>query len=272
MKLELIPQIKHVDSEQFFLLAGPCAIEGEDMAMRIAEKVVSITDRYKIPYVFKGSFKKANRSRIDSFTGIGDEKALKILEKVSKTFEVPTVTDIHEIADAELAAAYVDVLQIPAFLVRQTDLVVAAAATGKVVNLKKGQFMSPESMQHAAQKVMDSNNEQVMITDRGTMFGYQDMIVDFRGIPTMKQYAPVVLDVTHSLQQPNQSSGVTGGRPEMIETIARAGIATGVDGIFIETHFDPKNAKSDGANMLDLSLLEGLLERLSRLRSTVVSL
>jgi 2-dehydro-3-deoxyphosphooctonate aldolase (KDO 8-P synthase) len=272
MKLELIPQIKHVDSEQFFLLAGPCAIEGEDMAMRIAEKVVSITDRYKIPYVFKGSFKKANRSRIDSFTGIGDEKALKILEKVSKTFEVPTVTDIHEIADAELAAAYVDVLQIPAFLVRQTDLVVAAAATGKVVNLKKGQFMSPESMQHAAQKVMDSNNEQVMITDRGTMFGYQDMIVDFRGIPTMKQYAPVVLDVTHSLQQPNQTSGVTGGRPEMIETIARAGIATGVDGIFIETHFDPKNAKSDGANMLDLSLLEGLLERLSRLRSTVVSL
>ncbi len=272
MKLELIPQIKHADSEQFFLLAGPCAIEGEDMAMRIAEKVVSITDRYKIPYVFKGSFKKANRSRIDSFTGIGDEKALKILEKVSKTFEVPTVTDIHEIADAELAAAYVDVLQIPAFLVRQTDLVVAAAATGKVVNLKKGQFMSPESMQHAAQKVMDSNNEQVMITDRGTMFGYQDMIVDFRGIPTMKQYAPVVLDVTHSLQQPNQSSGVTGGRPEMIETIARAGIATGVDGIFIETHFDPKNAKSDGANMLDLSLLEGLLERLSRLRSTVVSL
>src|SRR6056300_1323026 len=272
MKLELIPQIKHVDSEQFFLLAGPCAIEGEDMAMRIAEKVVSITDRYKIPYVFKGSFKKANRSRIDSFTGIGDEKALKILEKVSKTFEVPTVTDIHEIADAELAAAYVDVLQIPAFLVRQTDLVVAAAATGKVVNLKKGQFMSPESMQHAAQKVMDSNNEQVMITDRGTMFGYQDMIVDFRGIPTMKQYAPVVLDVTHSLQQPNQSSGVTGGRPEMIETIARAGIATGVDGIFIETHFDPKNAKSDGANMLDLSLLDGLLARLSRLRSTVVSL
>lgn len=272
MKLELIPQIKHADSEQFFLLAGPCAIEGEDMAMRIAEKVVAITDRYKIPYVFKGSFKKANRSRIDSFTGIGDEKALKILEKVSKTFEVPTVTDIHEIADAELAAAYVDVLQIPAFLVRQTDLVVAAAATGKVVNLKKGQFMSPESMQHAAKKVMDSNNEQVMITDRGTMFGYQDMIVDFRGIPTMKQYAPVVLDVTHSLQQPNQSSGVTGGRPEMIETIARAGIATGVDGIFIETHFDPKNAKSDGANMLDLSLLEGLLERLSRLRTTVVSL
>ncbi len=272
MKLELIPQIKHAESEQFFLLAGPCAIEGEDMAMRIAEKVVSITDRYKIPYVFKGSFKKANRSRIDSFTGIGDEKALKILEKVSKTFEVPTVTDIHEIADAEFAAAYVDVLQIPAFLVRQTDLVVAAAATGKVVNLKKGQFMSPESMQHAAQKVMDSNNQQVMITDRGTMFGYQDMIVDFRGIPTMKQYAPVVLDVTHSLQQPNQSSGVTGGRPEMIETIARAGIATGVDGIFIETHFDPKNAKSDGANMLDLSLLEGLLERLSRLRTTVVSL
>lgn len=272
MKLELIPQIRYTDSDQFFLLAGPCAIEGEDMALRIAEKVVTIADRYKIPYVFKGSFKKANRSRIDSFTGIGDEKALKILEKVSKTFEVPTVTDIHEISDAEMAAAYVDVLQIPAFLVRQTDLVAAAAATGKVVNLKKGQFMSPESMQHAAKKVVDSNNEQVMITDRGTMFGYQDMIVDFRGIPTMKQFAPVVLDVTHSLQQPNQSSGVTGGRPEMIETIARAGIATGVDGIFIETHFDPKNAKSDGANMLDLSLLEGLMERLSRLRSIVVSL
>ena len=237
--------------------------------MQIAEKIVKITDTLEIPYIFKGSFKKANRSRIDSFTGIGDEKALKILRKVSETFDVPTVTDIHEVSDAAMAAAYVDVLQIPAFLVRQTDLVVAAAETGKVVNLKKGQFMSPESMKHAVTKVTDCNNEQVLITDRGTMFGYQDMIVDFRGIPTMKQYAPVVLDVTHSLQQPNQSAGVTGGRPEMISTIARAGIATGVDGIFIETHFDPANAKSDGANMLNLNLLEKLLTDLVAIRKTI---
>ena len=271
MNLSLIPQLKHADSQQFFLLAGPCAIEGEDMALRIAERIVKITDRLEIPYVFKGSFKKANRSRVDSFTGIGDEKALKILAKVSQTFGVPTVTDIHEVSDAAMAAEYVDVLQIPAFLVRQTDLLVAAAATGKVVNLKKGQFMSPESMKHAVQKVLDSQNDQVMVTDRGTMFGYQDMIVDFRGIPTMRQYAPVVLDVTHSLQQRNQSSGVTGGRPEMIETISRAGIAAGVDGLFIETHFDPANAKSDGANMLSLDLLEGLLTRLSVIRSTIVN-
>ena len=271
MNLSLIPQLKHADSQQFFLLAGPCAIEGEDMALRIAERIVKITDRLEIPYVFKGSFKKANRSRVDSFTGIGDEKALKILAKVSQAFGVPTVTDIHEVSDAAMAAEYVDVLQIPAFLVRQTDLVVAAAVTGKVVNLKKGQFMSPEAMKHAVQKVLDSQNDQVMVTDRGTMFGYQDMIVDFRGIPTMRQYAPVVLDVTHSLQQPNQSSGVTGGRPEMIETISRAGIAAGVDGLFIETHFDPANAKSDGANMLSLDLLEGLLTRLSAIRSTIVN-
>src|SRR5210317_278040 len=272
MILSEIPNIKHVNSNNFFLLAGPCAIEGEEMALKIAEKVISITDKLEIPYIFKGSFKKANRSRIDSFTGIGDEKALKILRKVSETFKVPTVTDIHEVSDAAKAAAYVDVLQIPAFLVRQTDLVVAAAKTGKVVNLKKGQFMSPESMQHAVQKVLDSNNEQVMITDRGTMFGYQDMIVDFRGIPTMKQYAPVVLDVTHSLQQPNQTIGVTGGRPEMISTIARAGIASGADGIFIETHFDPANAKSDGANMLHLDHLEKLLTNLVTIRKTVQSL
>jgi 2-dehydro-3-deoxyphosphooctonate aldolase (KDO 8-P synthase) len=239
------------------------------MAMRIAETIVAITDRLEIPFVFKGSFKKANRSRVDSFTGIGDEKALKILRKVSETFKVPTITDIHQVSDAELAAQYVDVLQIPAFLVRQTDLVVAAAETGKVVNLKKGQFMSPESMSHAVNKVTDSGNSQVWITDRGTMFGYQDMIVDFRGIPVMKQFAPVVLDVTHSLQQPNQSSGVTGGRPELIDTIARAGIAAGVDGIFLETHFDPSNAKSDGANMLPLDQLEGLLTRLTALRETV---
>ncbi|MEP0132381.1 MAG: 3-deoxy-8-phosphooctulonate synthase [Eudoraea sp.] len=272
MKLDSIPQLKYTQSNNFFLLAGPCAIESEEMALRIAEKVVDITNKLEIPYIFKGSFKKANRSRVDSFTGIGDEKALKILKKVSETFQVPTVTDIHEISDAELAAEYVDVLQIPAFLVRQTDLLVAAANTGKAVNLKKGQFMSPESMKHAVNKIIDSNNEQVMITDRGTMFGYQDMVVDFRGIPVMKQYAPVILDVTHSLQQPNQSSGVTGGRPELISTIARAGIATGVDGIFIETHFDPANAKSDGANMLHLDQLEQLLTNLTALRKTVNSL
>lgn len=269
MNLSEIPKLKHAQSDNFFLLAGPCAIEGEDMAMRIAEKIVSITDTLEIPFIFKGSFKKANRSRIDSFTGIGDEKALKILQKVSETFDVPTVTDIHEVSDAAFAAQYVDVLQIPAFLVRQTDLVVAAAKTGKVVNLKKGQFMSPEAMQHAVQKVKDSGSDKAWITDRGTMFGYQDMIVDFRGIPTMRQYAPVVLDVTHSLQQPNQTVGVTGGRPEMISTIARAGIATGADGLFIETHFDPANAKSDGANMLDISRLEKLLTDLTAIRKVV---
>ena len=272
MQLNLIPQLKHTDGNNFFLLSGPCAIEGEEMALRIAERIVSVTDALQIPYVFKGSFKKANRSRVDSFTGIGDEKALKILRKVSETFHVPTITDIHTEEDAVMAAEYVDVLQIPAFLVRQTDLVIAAAKTGKVVNLKKGQFMSPESMKHAVTKVTDSGNDQVWITDRGTMFGYQDMVVDFRGIPTMKQYAPVVLDVTHSLQQPNQSSGVTGGRPDMIETIARAGIAAGVDGIFMETHFDPSIAKSDGANMLHLDHLEKLLTNLVTLRKTVNSL
>ena len=269
MELSQIPNIKFADGSNFFLLSGPCAIEGEDMALWIAERIVEVTDKLQIPYVFKGSFKKANRSRVDSFTGIGDEKALKILRKVSETFSVPTVTDIHEASDAERAAEYVDVLQIPAFLVRQTDLVVAAAKTGKTVNLKKGQFMSPESMQHAVKKVTDSGNQQVMITDRGTMFGYQDMIVDFRGVPTMKQYAPVVLDVTHSLQQPNQASGVTGGRPALIATMARAGIATGVDGLFMETHFDPANAKSDGANMLHLDLLEPLLSDLVKLRKTI---
>ncbi|TVZ52104.1 3-deoxy-8-phosphooctulonate synthase [Dokdonia sp. Hel_I_53] len=269
MSLNNIPKIKHTTSNNFFLLCGPCAIEGEDMAMRIAENVLSITDKLKIPYIFKGSFRKANRSRVDSFTGIGDEKALEILAKVSENFDIPTVTDIHESSDASLAAQYVDVLQIPAFLVRQTSLVVAAAKTGKIVNLKKGQFMSPESMQHAVKKVHDSGNQNAWITDRGTMFGYQDMIVDYRGIPTMRKFAPTVLDVTHSLQQPNQSSGVTGGRPDMIETIARAGIVNNVDGLFIETHFDPANAKSDGANMLDLAHLERLLSNLVSIRETV---
>lgn len=272
MNLNSIPKIKHLDSNNFFLLSGPCAIEGEDMAMRIAEEILKITTDLKIPFIFKGSFKKANRSRIDSFTGIGDEKALKILRKVSETFDVPTVTDIHESSDAALAAAYVDILQIPAFLVRQTDLVVAAAQTGKVINLKKGQFMSPESMQFAVQKVLDSNNEQVMVTDRGTLFGYQDLIVDYRGIPTMKQFATTVLDITHSLQQPNQQSGVTGGRPDLIETIAKAGIAVGVDGLFLETHFDPANAKSDGANMLHLDNLKPLMQKLVAIRQTIQSL
>ena len=270
MPISDLPRISHSQSKQFFLMAGPCAIEGEDMAMKIAEKIKSITDSLSIPFIFKGSFKKANRSRLDSFTGIGDEKALKILEKVGKTFGIPTVTDIHSVQDANLAAAYVDVLQIPAFLVRQTDLLIAAAQTQKFVNLKKGQFMSPESMQFAVQKVKDSGNSNTWITDRGTQFGYQDLIVDFRGIPVMKKFAPTVLDVTHSLQQPNQNSGVTGGRPESIETIARAGIVNEIDGLFIETHFDPSTAKSDGANMLDLKYLEGLLIRLASLRTFVV--
>ena len=272
MNLDLIPKIKHTNSNNFFLLAGPCAIEGEEMAMSIAEKILGITNRLEIPFIFKGSFKKANRSRIDSFTGIGDKKALEILKKVSEKFDIPTVTDIHEVSDAVLAAKYVDILQIPAFLVRQTDLVVAAANTGKIVNLKKGQFMSPESMQHAVKKVLDCGNQQVTITDRGTMFGYQDMIVDYRGIPTMQQYATTILDITHSLQQPNQTSGVTGGRPEMIGTLARAGVAVGVDGLFLETHFDPATAKSDGANMLDIQYLEKLLSDLVAIRKTITSL
>lgn len=272
MQLQNIPKLKHLDSKQFFLIAGPCAIEGEIMALKIAEQVCELTDKLRIPYIFKGSFKKANRSRIDSFTGIGDEKALKILRKVSETFEVPTLTDIHQIKDASMAASYVDVLQIPAFLVRQTDLLVAAAKTSKVINLKKGQFMSPEAMQHAVRKVKDSGNEKVWITDRGTMFGYQDMIVDFRGIPTMRQYATTVLDVTHSLQQPNQNTGVTGGRPDMIETLARAGVANNVDGLFIETHYDPSKAKSDGANMLHLDQLGPLLKNLVAIKETINSL
>lgn len=257
--------------EMFFLLAGPCAIEGEEMAMRIAEHILEVTDKLGIPYVFKGSFKKANRSRLDSFTGIGNEKALKILQKVRNTFGVPVVTDIHSPEDAVLAAEYVDVLQIPAFLCRQTDLLVAAAQTGKMVNIKKGQFLSAESMRFAADKVRESENENVMVTERGTTFGYQDLVVDYRSISIMQEVCqcPVVVDVTHSLQQPNQSCGVTGGQPQLIETIAKAGIAVGADGIFIETHFDPKNAKSDGANMLPLDLLEGLLQKLVRIREAI---
>ena len=271
MPITDLPKIANDQSDKFFLMAGPCAIEGEEMAMRIAEKIKSITDTLSIPFIFKGSFKKANRSRIDSFTGIGDLKALKILKKIRDHFNVPVITDIHNVTDANLAADFVDVLQIPAFLVRQTDLLVAAAKTNKVINLKKGQFMSPESMQFAVKKIVDSGNQNVMITDRGTMFGYQDLVVDFRGIPTMKSYATTVLDVTHSLQKPNQTSGVTGGLPEMIETIARAGVVNGVDGLFIETHFDPKNALSDGKNMLPIDELEEILERLVSIRKTINS-
>ncbi len=265
-----IEKLKHTDSGNFFMLAGPCAIEGEQMAMEIAEKVVSITEKLKIPYVFKGSYRKANRSRIDSFTGIGDEKALKILRKVSETFDIPVVTDIHTADEAAMAAEYVDVLQIPAFLCRQTDILVAAAQTGKVVNIKKGQFLSAEAMQFAVNKVRDSGNNKVMLTERGTTFGYQDLLVDYRGIPEMKTLeVPVVLDITHSLQQPNQASGVTGGKPGLIETVARAGIAVGADGIFIETHPNPAVAKSDGANMLKLDLLESLLTKLTLIKQTI---
>jgi 2-dehydro-3-deoxyphosphooctonate aldolase (KDO 8-P synthase) len=266
-----IEKLKHVSSSNFFLMAGPCAIEGEDIALQIAERIVKITDKLAIPFIFKGSYKKANRSRIDSFTGIGDEKALKILEKIGREFDIPTVTDIHESIDAELAANYVDVLQIPAFLCRQTDLLVAAAKTGKVVNVKKGQFLSAASMKFAVDKVIESGNNRVMLTDRGNTFGYQDLIVDYRGIPEMKSFnVPVVMDCTHSLQQPNQISGVTGGKPALIETIAKAAIAVGADGLFIETHPDLKNAKSDAANMLDLSLLEDLLIKLIRVRNAVI--
>ena len=256
--------------DNFFLIAGPCVIEGEEMAMRIAERCANMTSRLSIPYLFKGSYRKANRSRLDSFTGIGDEKALKILRKVAETFQIPVVTDIHEASEAAIAAEYVDVLQIPAFLCRQTDLLVAAAQTGKIVNIKKGQFLSPQAMKYAAEKVVEAGNKQVMLTERGTTFGYQDLVIDFRGIPQMQALGyPVVLDATHSLQQPNQTAGVTGGMPEMIETIAKAAIAVGADGIFIETHENPSEAKSDGANMLQLDLLEGLLDKLLRIREAI---
>ncbi len=272
----MLPQIKnlkHTDSGNFFLMAGPCAIEGEKMALEIAEKIVEITNRLKIPFIFKGSYRKANRSRLDSFAGIGDEKALKILQKVSETFGIPTVTDIHSAGEAAMAAEYVDVLQIPAFLCRQTDILVAAADTGKVVNIKKGQFLSAEAMQFAVTKLRESGNNDIVLTERGTTFGYRDLVVDFRGIPEMrKMEVPVVLDITHSLQQPNQTSGVTAGQPELIETIARAGIAVGADGIFIETHPDPSTAKSDGANMLELESLESLLEKLTGLYKFVQKL
>jgi len=265
----MLDYLKSSSKGNFFLFAGPCVIEGEDMALAIAEKVIESTTRLNIPYVFKGSYRKANRSRLDSFTGIGDEKALKILRKVGETFHIPVVTDIHTPDEAAIASQYVDILQIPAFLCRQTELLVAAARAGKMVNIKKGQFLSPEAMRFAVQKVIDSGNNEVAITERGTTFGYQDLVVDYRGIPVMRQYAPVIMDITHSLQQPNQAAGVTGGKPELIETVARAAIATGADGIFIETHPNPAVAKSDGANMLQLDLLDGLLSRLSTLKQAI---
>ncbi len=268
--IEQLEYIKHTDSGNFFLLAGPCVVESEALVMEVAEKVKTITDKLSIPYVFKASYRKANRSRRDSFTGIGDEKALQLLAKVRRELELPVVTDIHSAAEAEMAAQYVDILQIPAFLCRQTDLLEAAAKTGKIVNIKKGQFLAPEAMQFAANKVVECGNNNVMLTDRGTTFGYQDLIIDYRGIPTMKQFGfPVVLDITHSLQQPNQTSGVTGGRPDLIETVAKAGIAVGVDGIFLETHPNPAVALSDGANMLRLDLLENLLAKLVAIRQVV---
>lgn len=272
----MIPQInkfKHTDSGNFFLLAGPCAIEGEKMAMEIAERILTISEKLKIPFAFKGSYRKANRSRLDSFTGIGDDKALKILGKVKETFNIPVVTDIHTADEAKIAAEFVDVLQIPAFLCRQTDILVAAAQTGKVVNIKKGQFLSADAMQFAVTKVQESGNRNIMLTERGTTFGYQDLVVDYRGIPEMrKMNVPVILDITHSLQQPNQASGVTGGKPNLIETIARAGIAVGVDGIFIETHPNPSVAKSDGANMLPIDKLEKLLANLVQIRQTIIQM
>jgi 2-dehydro-3-deoxyphosphooctonate aldolase (KDO 8-P synthase) len=265
-----IANLQHAGSGNFFLIAGPCAIEGRDMALQIAERVKAITDRLQIPYIFKGSFRKANRTKLDSFTGIGDEAALDILREVGQTFGIPTLTDIHESDDAALAAGYVDVLQIPAFLCRQTELLVAAAETGKVVNVKKGQFMSGAGMRFAVEKIQACGNPNVILTDRGNSFGYSDLVVDFRNIPEMKSFGvPVVMDCTHSLQQPNQASGVTGGRPALIATIAKAAIATGADGLFIETHPRPLEAKSDAANMLPLDQLESLLERLVRIRSAI---
>ena len=268
--IEKIPLIRNTGGGMFFLLAGPCVAEDEKMMMEIAAKACAVTDRLKIPYIFKASYRKANRSSLSSFSGIGDEKALKLLAKVRSEFGVPVVTDIHSAGEAAVAAEYVDVLQIPAFLSRQTDILVAAAMTGKAVNIKKGQFLAPESMAFAAAKVADAGNDNIMVTDRGTMFGYGDIVVDFRSVPIMQRTGyPVVVDITHSLQQPNQTSGVTGGKPELIETIARASIAVGADGIFMETHPDPSCAKSDGANMLRLDLMERLLEKLVKIRETI---
>lgn len=259
------------DKNSFFLIAGPCVVESEEIVMEIADKVAAVCKNLGIPYVFKASYRKANRTAASSFTGIGDEKALALIKKTSATYALPSTTDIHTAEEAALAAAYVDILQIPAFLCRQTDLLNAAAVTGKIINVKKGQFLSGPSMKFAADKIRNAGNEKIILTERGNTFGYQDLVVDYRNIPWMKeQGVPVVMDCTHSLQQPNQTSGITGGNPQLIETIAKAAIATGADGLFIETHPDPATAKSDGANMLDLKLLEPLLEKLLRIRKAVV--
>ena len=265
-----LPKLQHIDSGNFFLIAGPCVIENETLPFEIARRLSAIAHRLQIPFLFKASYRKANRSRVDSFTGIGDQKGLEILKAISNELHVPVVTDIHSEEDADLAAPYVDVLQIPAFLCRQTSLLEAAAKTGRVVNIKKGQFLSPEAMKYAVDKVHHFGGTQVWLTERGTTFGYQDLVVDFRGVPLMQQFqVPVVVDVTHSLQRPNQVAGVTGGDPEMIETIARAAVAVGCDGIFMETHPHPQEAKSDGANMLHLDKVESLLEKLVAIHQTV---
>jgi 2-dehydro-3-deoxyphosphooctonate aldolase (KDO 8-P synthase) len=270
MMIGELPKIKHLDSGNFFLMAGPCVVENDEMPFFIAERLKFIAERLKIPLIFKASYKKANRTRMDSFSGIGDVKALEIIRSVGKTFDLPVVTDIHSEADAALASGYADMLQIPAFLCRQTELLVAAAKTGKFVNIKKGQFVSPESMRFAADKVRESGNHRVILTERGTTFGYGDLVVDFRGIPIMQSFGlPVVLDVTHSLQIPNRTAGTSGGHPQFIETLAKAGIAAGADGIFLETHPDPASAKSDGENMLRLDLLENLAEKLIRIRKAI---
>lgn len=271
--LEMLPNIKYLDNDTFFLLAGPCAAESEYIVMTVAEEICRITDKYQIPYVFKSSYRKANRSKLDSFSGIGDDEALELLAKVKREFGIPIVTDIHSANEAAIAAEVADILQIPAFLCRQTDILVAAAKTGKIVNIKKGQFLSAEGMKNSMNKVLDAGGKGVMLTERGNTFGYQDLIVDFRSIPTMGEFgAPVIMDVTHSLQQPNQTCGVSGGLPHMIETIARAAIATGADGLFIETHPDPKKALCDGENMLQLDKLDELMSKMSRLKQCINSL
>jgi 2-dehydro-3-deoxyphosphooctonate aldolase (KDO 8-P synthase) len=269
--IHTIPGISNADSGMFFLLAGPCVVENEKLVLEIASGIQRITDRLKIPYVFKASYRKANRSRMDSFTGIGDQEALRILEKVKEETGLPVVTDFHNAGEAAMAAQVADILQIPAFLCRQTDMLIAAAETGKVVNIKKGQFLAPGSMRHAVRKVLDAGNDRIMLTDRGTMFGYQDLIVDIRSVPIMQETGfPVVMDITHSLQQPNQEQGVSGGQPALIETLGRAAIAAGADGIFLETHPEPAKALSDGANMLPLGQLEKLLEKLVKIRSVII--
>jgi 2-dehydro-3-deoxyphosphooctonate aldolase (KDO 8-P synthase) len=267
-----IPGIKFSESDNFLLIAGPCVIETEKIVFETASHLKVLSEKYHIPFVFKSSYRKANRSRGDSFSGIGDEKALKILAEVRKRFSVPVITDIHNPNEAEIAAEYVDILQIPAFLCRQTDLLTAAALTGKWINIKKGQFLSGASMKFPVEKVRESGNSNILLTDRGNMYGYQDIVVDFRNIPVMRQIGvPVIMDITHSLQQPNQEKGVSGGRPEMIETLGKAAISVGADGIFIETHPDPSIAKSDGANMLKLSGMDDLLFKLTALRKTINS-